>query len=315
MGSFTQTLNQSVCQKYGWGIRYGADEDTGYWIVDVFYAIGKYNRYTAPIPSREKQGKAVVSEIALQGLKEIIEEEECKETIALSDVFPDPITVYDSYSQNCWERFWNDPPACVGVDAEGNQISPPVLVQISTESYTILEVPLNGRLSDDLQRLLKTDSIAKIFCDNFSNRDKKCLGLNIDFEEGNNEEDNKYVDANTNVKCGKSYFTKPPVVDIEILSLDLLGPVKVPRGLSKLISLCMPELNVRIKKPGKSSKQRHKNIGKFALIEQGKAKPLRGLFDLNRNLQQYAALDSWCTLKIYQRLLLEIERSKGRPQG
>jgi len=315
MGSPTQTLNQSVCQKYGWGIRYGNDEDTGNWVVDVFYAIGKYNRYTAPILSGEKRGKAVVSEIALLGLKEVIEEEESKRTITLSDIFPDQITVYDSFSQNCWERFWNDPPVCVGIDAEGNQISPPVLVQISTESYTILEVPLNGRLSKNLQRLLKTDSITKIFCDNFSNRDKKCLGLNIDFEESTNEKSNTHTDTSTNVKCVNSSFTKPPIVDIEILALGLLGPAKVPRGLSKLISLCMPELNVRIEKPGKSSKQRHKNIGKFALIEQGKAKPLRGLFDLNRNLQQYAALDSWCTLKIYQRLLLEMEKSKVTLQG
>lgn len=270
MGSSTQTLNQSVCQKYGWGIIYGTDEDTGNWVVDVFYAIGKCNRYTASIPGVEKKGKAAVSEIALLGLKEIIEEEEARQTIALNEIFPDPITIYDSHSENCWERFWNDPPACVGVDAEGNQISPPVLVQISTEDYTILEVPLNGSLSDDLKRLLRTDSITKVFCDNFSNRDKKCLGLSIDFERCNNEKDKKCTDRTTDAKFGDSYFKKPPIVDIEILALDLLGPVKVPRGLSKLISLCMPELNVRIEKPGKSSKQRHKNVGKFALIEQGK---------------------------------------------
>ena len=275
MVSSTQTLNQSVCQKYGWGIRYGTDEDTGDWIVDIFYAIGQCNRYTAPIPSSEKHGKAVVSAAALLGLKEIIEQEELKQTIALKDIFPDPITAYDSSSKNCWERFWNEPPTCVGIDAEGNQISPPVLIQISTESYTILEVPTNGCLSDNLQRLLETDSITKVFCDNFSNRDKKCLGLSIDFEEGNNNNNNnnggnEHTDTNTDNKRDNPLFTKPPIVDIEILALDLLGPVKVPRGLSKLISLCMPELNVRIEKPGKSSKQRHKNIGKFALIEQGK---------------------------------------------
>ena len=272
MGSYIQTLNQSVCQKYGWGIRYGSDENTGHWVVDVYYAIGKCNRYIAPIPNWEKQGKAVVSEIALSGLKEIIEREESKQTITLTGIFPDRITVYDSYSKKCWERFWNDPPTCVGIDAEGNQISPPVLVQISTESYTILEVPKNGRLSDDLQLLLETDSITKIFCDNFSNRDKKSLGLNTDFDEGKkkNEEDNQNMETNATARYNNLHFSKPPIVDIEILALGLLGPVKVPRGLSKLISLCMPELNVRIEKPGKSSKQRHKNIGKFALIEQGK---------------------------------------------
>lgn len=271
MGSATQTLTQSVCQKYGWGIEYGADEDTGQWIVDVFHGIGKYNRYTAPIPNGDKKGKAAVSEIALRGLKEIIEKEESKRTISMNDIFPEPITILDSYSENCWERFWNDPPACVGVDAEGNQISPPVLVQISTENYTILEVPLNGRLSNDLQRLLNTESIIKIFCDNFSNRDKKCLGLNMVFEDGKNEKDGQHMNSSkTNGKCDRSFVNKPSVVDIEILAWDLFGPTRVPRGLSKLISLCMPELNVRIEKQGKSLKQRYKNIGKFARIEQGK---------------------------------------------
>ena len=270
MASSTQTLNQSVCQKYGWGIQYGEDEDNGYWVVDVFYAIGKCNRYTAPIPSGEKKGKAVVSEIALLGLKDIIEQEKSKRTITLSDIFPDPITIYNSHSKNCWDRFWKDPPPFVGIDAEGNQISPPVLVQISTESYTILEVPLNGCLSDDLKRLLKTNSITKVFCDNFSNRDKKCLGLNVGSEDAKNEKGDQCTDTSTDSTRGSPTFTKPPIIDIEILALNLLGPAKVPRGLSKLISLCMPELNVRIEKPGKSSKQRHKNIGKFALIEQGK---------------------------------------------
>ncbi len=269
MASSTQTLNQSVCQKYGWGIEYGSDKDNGNWIVDVFYAMGKCIRYTAPIPSGEKWGKAVVSEIALQGLQEVILEEESKQTIALGKIFPDPITVYDSHSKTCWDRFWKDPPSAVGIDAEGNQISPPVLVQISTETYTILEVPLNGTLSDNLKRLLTTDSITKVFCDNFSNRDKKCLGLDIGSEDGKKEENNKSTNANTNARRDSPSFTKPPIVDIEILALELLGPAKVPRGLSKLISLCMPELNIRIEKP-KTSSQRKKNIGKFALIEQGK---------------------------------------------
>ena len=270
MASPTQTLNQSVCQKNGWGIQYGADETNGDWVVDIFYAIGKHNRYTAPVAFGEKKGKAVVSGIALNDLKELIDKEESKRTFTLQETFPDPITIYDSHSKNCWKRFWNDPPPYVGIDTEGNQISPPVLVQISTESYTILEVPLNGCLSDDLKRLLRTNSITKVFCDNFSNRDKKCLGLDIDSEDRNDRKGSKSMDSNKNGKTDARLFSKPPIVDIEILALDLLGPVQVPRGLSKLISSCMPELNVRIEKPGKSSKQRQRNIGKFALIEQGK---------------------------------------------
>ena len=105
-----------------------------------------------------------VSDAALLGLKEIIAREESKPRKELKTIFPEPIVVYDSYSTSCWERFWNEPPSAVGIDTEGNQISPPVLVQISTESYTILEAPTNGRLSDNLIRLLKDDNITKGTC-------------------------------------------------------------------------------------------------------------------------------------------------------
>mmetsp|Transcript_2607 Transcript_2607/g.5657 ORF Transcript_2607/g.5657 Transcript_2607/m.5657 type:complete len:314 (+) Transcript_2607:122-1063(+) len=311
MPQTTTQIVQILCQKYGWGFIYGADEVTGDWILDIFYGIGECKRFIVPIPRGAKHGKAIVSEAALMGLKEITEHEESKRLVALKDIFPDPITVYDSCSESTWERFWNDSPTEVGVDCEGNSISPPVLVQISTENYTILEVPLNGRLSDNLQQLLETDSIVKIFCDNFSNRDKKCLGLNIEFGEGNitNEYDkqrNKLAENNyDNSRC-----TKPNVVDIEILATDVIGPTKTPRGLSKLLCLCFPEMNVRIEKSGKSMKQKFKHIGKFVQIERGKAEPLTGLCDLNDNQQQYAALDSWCTLKVYQRMRSILEKKE-----
>ena len=35
------------------------------------------------------------------------------------------------------------------------------------------------------------------------------------------------------------------------------------------------------------------------MIEQGKARPLRGVDDLSEREQQYCALDSWCTLQAY----------------
>ena len=69
----------------------------------------------------------------------------------------------------------------------------------------------------------------------------------------------------------------------------------------------IPELsNVRIVKP-RSTNQRYKNIGRFALIEQGKARPLRGVDDLNEREQQYCALDSWCTLKAYLSIMERME--------
>jgi hypothetical protein len=228
--------------------------------------------------------------LALDGLADAMQQEESKPICELSQAFPNaPLTIYDSHDPTTWKRFWEHPPTIVGIDTEGNQISPPVLAQIATEDYTILEISKNKNVSDNLQRLLNDDSIVKVFCDNFSHRDKLCLGLPVSKEESSSSD----------------YFAKPPIVDLEVMALQLLGPVKVPRGLSKIINLSMAEMKVRIEKPKlqKGNIQgRFAKIGRFALIEQGKAKPLKGLSDLSQEEQHYAALDAWCTLQAYKRL-------------
>jgi hypothetical protein len=324
MGKATQELQQKVCQKYGWSYHY--DKDTsGHWYVEVVVGMNiddKY-RFTSPNDSsvnnlEDKLGvvltkkqkdqhvkaeKELVSEMALQGLAEHIVHEETKKCCQLSEVFPNPIQIYDSKHNHSaiWERFWKNPPKVVGIDTEGNQTSPPVLVQISTLEYTILEAPpRNKSLSSNLIRLLRDNNITKVFCDNFSHADKIALGMDIPTSNHHLSEE----------------YTKPPIIDLEVLSAKLFGVTKVARGLAKIVSMTtIPELsNVRIVKP-RSTNQRYKNIGRFALIEQGKARPLRGVGDLNEREQQYCALDSWCTLKAYlsimERRRVEEEEGEG----
>jgi hypothetical protein len=209
--------------------------------------------------------------------------------------FPLPIRVKDGNDAKTWVEFWQNPPNIVGIDTEGNQMAPPVLLQISTQYYTILEVPLQKQLSSNVTRLLKDDAIIKVFCDNFSHNDKKCLGLALPPEKN---------------------FSKPPIVDLESLCNSVTDVAsKVPRGLSNIVSMSFPELNVRIKKPSQSSK-RFENIGRFAMIEQGKAKPLKGFHDLTSKEKQYSALDSWCTLQAYLRILsLQTASSDSSPMN
>ena len=305
MGSATQELQQKVSQKYGWSCHY--DKDThGHWYVEVVVGmdLDKKYRFTSPNSSNssdikatkdgqkltkkqrdqhDKAEKEVVSAMALDGLAPHIAKEEAKKQCQLSDVFPNPITIYDSTHNHgaIWKQFWKDPPQIVGIDTEGNQTSPPVLVQISTSEYTILEAPSrdNKSLSANLTRLLHDNNITKVFCDNFSHADKIALGLEIPSD--------------------LSEYVSPPIIDLEVLVGHLYGVTKVARGLSKIVSMSLPELSsVRLVKP-KSANQRYKNIGRFALIEQGKAKPLRGVDDLSEREQQYCALDSWCTLQAY----------------
>ena len=313
-----QDLQQKVCQKYGWSLQYSTN-DNGQHQVEVVVGFGDKRTFVAPMTTTktaqdDKAAKASISALALEGLAPIIKLEESKPVGDLAQAFSSlslsqspktkssksdggsNITLLNS-SHDTWKTFWNERPSVVGVDVEGNQISPPVLVQIATESYTILEVPdyRQRRLSPDLQRLLKDDSIIKVFCDNFAHKDKTSLGLSLP-PVGTGE--------------AKYNFAEPPIVDLESVAMKLLGPVKVARGLPRLVNLTMPELGIRIVKP-KPQKGRFKKIGKFALIEQGKLPPLKGLDDLSKEEQQYAALDAWFTLNIYRRLLkLELESDR-----
>eukprot|EP00536_Pseudo-nitzschia_multiseries_P017865 jgi/Psemu1/52940/gm1.52940_g len=294
---------QTACQQNGWGFL--SNNNNNNWTLDVFYAPKKCKRFVVPVPRTAKIGKSVVSENALREMAGLLALEESKRTVRLADVFPGKITILDSDERNTWERFWTNPPTEVGIDCEGNQISPPVLVQVSTEDYTILEAPRNGRLSDDLQRLLDTESIVKVFCDNFSDQDKVCLGLLKEKKKVKSKEKSKEKskfskfskepaqkqqqqqrrrqqactksspsgrenDCRSSPNSNSTSTSKSDVADIEMMSRDVIGPTNTPRGLSKLLYLCYPELNVRIEKAGKSRSKRFKLIGRFVAIEQGK---------------------------------------------
>jgi hypothetical protein len=292
MASRTQELQQKVCQRFGWSLVFTKLDD-GKWQAEIITGLGEHQKHTYVTEEsfeEDKHGKSAVSAIALHGLTEEIVTWEALPIRELTQVFSAILAhlpILDSKDPRTWERFWSAPPKAVGIDAEGNGISPPVLVQIATLDFVILETP-RKTLSRDLKRLLGDDSITKVFCDNFSHKDKQCLGLPV-------------------LPNTAGAYTKPPIVDLESLSMQILGPVKTARGLGRIAALSMPELNVRIEKPKNATggmKARFSNIAKFALIEQGKMKPLRGLGDLTTGEQEYAALDAWCTLKVYERLQL-----------
>jgi hypothetical protein len=305
MASKTQELQQTVCQRFGWSFVFTQLED-GKWKAEIIVGLEKdhpkHTYVTTESFDDDKDGKSAVSELALKGLADTIAAWGARPAKELTQVFASVLKhlpLLDSRNPTTWQRFWSTPHTAVGIDAEGNGISPPVLVQIATLDFVILETR-GTTLSSDLQRLLRDDSITKVFCDNFNHKDKQCLGLPV-------------------TRNDPDAYAKPPVVDLESLSMHTLGPVKSARGLAKIVSLTMPELNVRIEKPSKATggmKGRFSNIAKFALIEQGKMKALRGLSDLTKREQEYAALDAWCTLKVYERIQqLQDERIHQLQEG
>ena len=313
-----QELNQNVIQRYGWSVRFekepinknddgdDVNNDRAYWVAYVRLGFNDERKFvsndhesSAESDYGRKIGFASASQAALEGLKEEIARQEAKPRMELTQVFPLYIDATNSNtrqkprffikgsSQRNWDQFiWNNKPAVVGIDTEGNQRSPPILVQIATEECVLLEIPAisSNQLSANLKLLLADNTITKVFCDNFAHHDKKALGIH-----------HQDTDHATDYSHG-------PIVDLEVLAASALGPTKVARGLSRIVTLAMPALNVIIVKPSPSGGKRFKDIGRFAMIEQGKAPPLTSFRDLSPKEKFYAAMDAWATLLAYKRI-------------
>ena len=126
---------------------------------------------------------------------------------------------------------------CVAIDVEGNQVTPPVLVQvcISTEhghtdasarSLCLLEIPNSHGLSGDLRKLLRDPRIMKIFCDGTSGADRRSLEIRVT--------DNH--------------------VDLEDITASIMGPTGVQRGLARILNLAWPQKAVRVTKDQRDKK-------------------------------------------------------------
>lgn len=294
----TQELENNVCRQFGWSARYfivRSDDQTkdGCWAVKIKMGLDREKTFVSTDRSNDsnkyrKQGKKAAALVALEGLHDDIQRELIKPIVGLKEAVG-PLMAGTSLrvcesSDEVWNKFWRNPPDAVGIDTEGNALSPPVLVQIATDDKIILEAPNASGLSWNLVQLLFDDSIVKVFCDSRSQRDKKSLGL---------------VPSVPGLVL-PLHTDNGPVVDIEVLADERMGAASVERGLSKLLALIMPELGVRVTK--ESGAKRLKDIEIFVDIEQGLRPPLRSIHEITKEQQNYAALDAWCTLQIWRQL-------------
>lgn len=304
-----------------------------------------------------------VCQQAIHGLQSMINEEEQKPLMSLQEFLSttqlggsttgistginttvplSTIPIYDSHDVRNWDYFWSHRPTVVGIDTEGNNCIPPIIIQIAVidintnETYCIIEAPkrkksyhpkntssgtsstdhgastANATISNNLKRLLNDTSIVKVFCDNFSHKDKVVLGIhNATSSDVTNGQNNQSM-------YGFQSEPQTSVIDLECVMNEMYGPVKVARGLSRIVALTIAP-NVQICKSSSpntpsstspiattntASMGRWKNIKKFALIEQGKIKPITNIFrDLSPMELQYAAGDAYATLLVYNYLL------------
>jgi hypothetical protein len=238
-------------------------------------------------------GRTAVSEVIMAELASDIEFIESLPMVEFHDAFMQPLEVHSGTFNN-WDYFWNHPPECVGIDVEGHPVNfkyqVPVLVQIATMDYVIVDIPRNGRLSDNLLRLLRDDSIVKVVCDSPNHADKRSLGI--------------LAPDHPIRSIEPTEFATGTLIDLEAYASIHLGPL-IGRGLARILTLSMPELQARFfKPPGKES------CARFYNIQQGKAPPIQRLGDLTVEEQQYAARDAWCALYAYLRLREQVQQKQ-----
>jgi hypothetical protein len=221
-----------------------------------------------------KKGHAAAATVAIAGLRDIVDAANSKPTRTIEEAYG---AHFDSTCSvmsgpEGWAQFWKMNPTYVAIDVEGNQVTPPVLVQVCIStvdggSLCLLEIPNIHGLSDDMIRLLRDPRIAKIFCDGTSGADRRSLG----------------IDASDNY------------ADLEDITSSLMGATGVQRGLARILNLAWPQNVVRVTKD-----QRDKSsVFFFAAIEQGKKPRLKGLDEIPGRIRRYAAMDAWCTMKAY----------------
>ena len=275
-----QELEQGICGQHGWSSRYFQD-GASKWCVEVRWGAGPH-KYAfvsndvsdAGSKAGVKKGHAAAATVAIAGLRYIVDEANSKPTRTIEEAYG---AHFDSTCSvmsgpEGWAQFWKMNPTYVAIDVEGNQVTPPVLVQVCVHtvhggSLCLLETPNIHGLSDDMIRLLRDPNITKIICDGTSGADRRSLG----------------IDASDNY------------ADLEDITSSLMGATGVQRGLARILNLAWPHQAVRVTKDQKDKK----SVFFFAAIDQGKKPRLKGLDEIPDRIRRYAAMDAWCTWMAY----------------
>ena len=277
-----QELEQGICGQHGWSSRYFQD-GASRWCVEVRWGAGQREGgifvsddvSDAGSKAGVKKGHAAAATVAIAGLRDIVDAANSKPTQTIEEAYG---AHFDSTCSvmsgpEGWAQFWKMNPTYVAIDVEGNQVTPPVLVQVCVStvnggSLCLLETPNIEGLSDDMIRLLRDDRIVKIICDGTSGADRRSLGIDVDL-------DNQ--------------------VDLENITSSLMGATGVQRGLARILNLAWPQKAVRVTKDQRDKK----SVFFFAAIEQGKKPRLKALDEIPDRIRRYAAMDAWCTMMAY----------------
>ena len=286
-----QELEQGICGQHGWSSSY-FQAPSSRWCVEVRWGVGPRNGRVfvsddvsdGASKAGVKKGHAAAATVAIEGLRDIVYAANSKPTLTIEEAFGAQFdhTCFVMSGPEGWAKLWEINPTEVFVDVEGNQVTPPVLVQVCVSfhvssfgerhdrSLCLLEMPNILGLSDDMRRLLGDPKITKVFCDGTSGADRRSLGI---------DDSDNYV-------------------DLEDIASSLVGATGVRRGLARIMNLAWPNPAVRVTKDTRDKE----SVLFFAAIEQGKKPRLKELNDIPERIERYAAMDAWCTMMAYRGL-------------
>ena len=234
-----QELEQGICGQHGWSTHY-YQNGTMKWCVEVKWGAGPregrvfvsddefYDLSKAGV----KKGHAAAATVAIAGLRDIVDAANSKPTQTIEEAYGahfDSMCVVMSGPEG-WAKLWEMNPTYVAIDVEGNQVTPPVLVQVCVSTvqgeFCLLEIPNSHGLSDDMRRLLHDQRITKIFCDGTSGADRRSLGIEAHHNHA----------------------------DLEDITAYLMGATGVQRGLARILNLAWPQKAVRVTKDQRDKK-------------------------------------------------------------
>ena len=276
-----QELEQGICGQHGWSSVYYQQKGSMRWGVEVRWGAGPRNGHVfvsddvsdAGSKAGVKKGHAAAATVAIAGLRDIVDAANSKPTQTIEEAYGahfDSMCVVMSGPEG-WAKLWEMNPTYVAIDVEGNQVTPPVLVQVCVSTvqgeFCLLEIPNSHGLSDDMRRLLHDQRITKIFCDGTSGADRRSLGIEAHHNHA----------------------------DLEDITAYLMGATGVQRGLARILNLAWPQKAVRVTKDQRDKK----SVFFFAAIEQGKKPRLKALDEIPDRIRRYAAMDAWCTMMGY----------------
>lgn len=174
---------------------------------------------------------------------------------------------YADESSDLWAEFWASGPSVVGIDAEGTHFTPPLLIQIAsnTSNKVLLYAPTSDGLCADVARLLGDDGVTKVF---FGPPSREHLGAKI---------------ANA--------------VDAQALEVDHANYVGPQRGLAAVAG------DVLRGKPFGKHKDLQRSFGFYKSRPHFGLSHSRHW--LSPEQRAYAAADAWATLALYEKLVAD----------